>query len=37
MHALNGLDVLYAILFYAATLILVAGIIPMANRASAAA
>ena len=27
MHALNGLDVLYAILFYAATLILVAGII----------
>jgi nitrate reductase gamma subunit len=27
MHALNGLDVLYAILFYAATLILVTGII----------
>jgi nitrate reductase gamma subunit len=27
MHALNGIDVLYAILFYAATLILVAGIV----------
>jgi len=26
MHALNGIDVLYAILFYAATLILIAGI-----------